>query len=60
MLTGVVKHVRASGDAFFVRNTSVRLTFDPELRAGTACRPHRGTAAAATDECLGGSEVRPA
>ncbi len=37
----------------------VRLTFDPELRAGSKCRPHCGAAAAATDECLGGSDVRP-
>src|SRR6266545_6702155 len=26
----------------------------------TPCRPHRGTLAAATDECVGGSDVRPA
>src|SRR5207248_5030194 len=31
-----------------------------ELRAGSPCRPPRGTLAAATDECFGGSEVRPA
>ncbi len=31
-----------------------------ELRAGTPRRPHRGAAAAATDECLGGSEMQPA
>src|SRR6266545_4925843 len=31
-----------------------------ELRAGHQCRPYCGALAAATDECLGGSEVRPA
>jgi hypothetical protein len=31
-----------------------------ELRAGPTRRPHCGTLAAATDECLGGSEVQPA
>ena len=31
-----------------------------ELRAGTARRPPRGTLAAATAECLGGSEMQPA
>jgi hypothetical protein len=36
------------------------LTYDPELRAGSTRRAHRGTLAAATDKCLGGSEVQPA
>ncbi len=36
----------------------IGLTPVAELRAGTPRRPHRGAAAAATDECLGGSEVR--
>src|SRR5437879_13715243 len=36
----------------------IRLTSVAELRAGTPRRPHRGAAAAATDECFGGSEVR--
>src|SRR6266498_2673964 len=35
-------------------------TFDPELRAGHPPRPQCGALAAATDECLGGSEMRPA
>src|SRR6266498_2941526 len=36
----------------------VWLTPAAELRAGTPRRPHRGAAAAATDGCPGGSEVR--
>jgi hypothetical protein len=31
-----------------------------ELRAGSPRRPYRGALAAATDESLGGSEMRPA
>jgi hypothetical protein len=38
----------------------VRLTSVAELRAGTPRRPYRGALAAATEKCLGGSEVRPA
>jgi hypothetical protein len=38
----------------------VHLTPVPELHAGSTGRAHRGTLAAATDECLGGSEVQPA
>jgi len=45
----------AYGPIVRVRPTSVA-----ELRAGSPRWPHRGTLAAATDECLGGSEVQPA
>jgi hypothetical protein len=37
-----------------------RLTSVAELRAGSPRRPPRGMTAAATEECLGGSEVQPA
>src|SRR6266498_256120 len=40
--------------------SSVGLTSVAELRAGSPRRPYRGALAAASDECLGGSEVRPA
>jgi len=38
----------------------VRLTSVAELRAGFSRRPPSGTLAAATDECLDGSDVQPA
>jgi hypothetical protein len=44
----------------FRASRAVCLTPVAELRAGPACRPHRGTLVAATDECLGGSDVQPA
>src|SRR6266545_3246892 len=42
------------------QDRGVRLTSVAELRAGSPRRPPRGTLAAATDECLGGSEMQPA
>jgi hypothetical protein len=45
---------------FFGRFANLGLTSVAELRAGQPCRPPRGTLAAATDECLGGSEMQPA